>query len=455
MAALFGAEGIRAVANTDLSCETAMKIGRAAAFLITHQCKKRALFLVGKDTRASGDMLLNALISGLCSCGADVIALGTVPVPAVSLLVRHYAADAGIMVSASHAAFEYNGFNFFDRDGAKISPETEFEIESLVLGGVEIPCQSFERIGRCTYSSTAAADYVTYIKSTAECSLKGLRIGIDCANGSASFTARDLFSELGAQCYIISDEPSGSNINKGCGAGSISALSQAVCDLGLDCGFAFDGNADGCIAVDETGAVIDGDTMLAIMAKRMLDNGTLRGGGITASLMSNMGLERFCRQNGLGLSTCAAGDRAVLCDMLRNGYNLGGESDGHIIFLDSCSTGDGQLTALKLLCALKSSGKKMSALAAAFHKSPQSLINVRVSVEGQARFEHDRAISDKIKQAQAALAPNGRLLVRASGTEPVLRILAEGSDSERVRKVCREVADFITFELGTKSRLTK
>ncbi len=446
MGRLFGTDGARGIANTELSCELAMQIGRAAAVVLTRHTSHTARIVIGKDTRLSSDMLEAALVAGICSVGANVELLGYVPTPAVAYLVKKYGADAGVMISASHNPAEFNGIKLFSKDGFKLRDQIEEEIEALVLDDPQsIPLKVGGELGRVVRNPHAVRDYVKHIMSTIDGNLEGIRVAIDCANGSASATAEMLFKGLGANCYIINDKPDGVNINDGCGSTHPEALGEFVrknrCQLGL----AFDGDADRCLAVDENGTLVDGDRIMAILAAYMKARKSLKQDTVVVTVMSNLGFFRFADDNGICTSTTKVGDRYVLEEMLEKGFNLGGESSGHIIFLDHASTGDGQLTAVQLLSVYKQIGRKMSDLATVMERYPQVMVNVALSpsVNGRELLDSDEVIRSAIAQSEEAVGMDGRILVRASGTEPLIRVMIEGRDFDLINQHAVKIADVI------------
>ena len=451
MGRLFGTDGVRGIANTELTCELAMEIGRAAAAVLSDGCRHRPTFVIGSDTRASSDMLGGSLIAGLCSVGADVIQLGVVPTPAVAYLVGKYKADAGIMISASHNPAEFNGIKIFSGNGFKLPDLLEEKIEDLILAKEK----SYARptggeVGRLTFATDAANDYIRHIKSSAHCSLHGLRIAIDCANGSASTTAPTLFTELGADVHYLSYTPDGTNINKDCGSTHLEALAEYVVKNGLDCGVAFDGDADRCLCVDELGNVIDGDMIMAICALDLKKRGKLNRNTVVGTIMSNFGFGKFCEDNDIRFIATKVGDRYVLEEMLLEDYSFGGEQSGHVIFRDFATTGDGQLTAAQLLVHMKRSGKKLSELASVMTRYPQTMVNLTISAEGKIAFFTDREISEKLDWAKNELGKTGRIVVRPSGTEPLIRVMVEGSDEAQIKAIADDVAATITARLAGK-----
>ena len=442
MGRLFGTDGARGVANTELTCELAMQIGRSAALVLTEDNGgKRPVVMIGKDTRASGAMLEGALIAGLCSVGADVILLGIVPTPAVAFMVTTHHADAGIMISASHNPCEYNGIKIFASTGYKLPDAEEAKIEAIVLDNAqEIPAPIGGEVGRVTVKSDALDEYVEHVASTIDARLDGLKIALDCANGSASATAQKLFSRLGADFDIFCHEPDGVNINDNCGSTHIGNLQKIVREGGYDAGFAFDGDADRCLAVDNNGDLVDGDYILALMAEDMKERGALKGNAVVGTILTNMGFHKFCRDRGMNFIAAKVGDRYVLEEMLKNGYNLGGEQSGHVIFLDHCTTGDGQLTAVQICGLLRRSGKKFSEFTGLVKPYPQTMVNVRVTPEGKKGWRSCVPLSEAIKEAESELGDSGRIIVRESGTEPLIRVMTEGENEQQILRIADELA---------------
>ena len=449
MGRLFGTDGARGVANSELSCELAMQIGRATAMVLIDADKKRPKVMIGADTRISSDMLVCAITAGLCSVGADVMQLGVLPTPAVAFLVRKYGYDAAVMVTASHNPCEYNGIKIFQSDGYKLPDELEEKIEAIILDGVSLPPVKIGAdIGRLIKDSKPTRDYVRHLLSTVEgVDFSGCRVAVDCANGAASVTAPELFSRLGVECFIASSAPDGININRNCGSTSLEALQSFVRENKCDVGFAFDGDADRMLAVDENGTVVDGDKIIAVCAKDMKKRGVLTADTAVVTVMSNMGFFEFCKNNGINAVTTKVGDRYVLENMVENNYKIGGEQSGHVIFSDFATTGDGQLTALQLLSVMKRTGKRLSELAAEMTVFPQVLINVRVSQMGKARYNNDTEIRRAIESAERELQNDGRVLVRVSGTEPLVRVMLEGKDEEKIRILAEEIAEVIKERL--------
>ncbi|MDL2318276.1 phosphoglucosamine mutase [Eubacteriales bacterium OttesenSCG-928-A19] len=449
MGRLFGTDGIRGIANEALTCELAMNVGRAAAMVLSDNSRRRPLFAVGMDPRLSSDMLCQAITSGLCSVGADVLQLGVIPTPAVAFLVGKYKADAGIMISASHNAAEYNGIKIFGGDGYKLPDALEDQVEAIVLDGVKRPVLAAARdLGKVTVMESAMKDYVFHLKSTVPFSLEGLRIAVDCANGAASATAKPLFDALGAECEYLFCAPDGLNINEACGSTHMEALRDYVMEHGLDAGIAFDGDADRCLCVDERGELIDGDVIMAICALDMKQRGKLPHDTVIGTIMTNMGFARFCRDQGLSFIATKVGDRFVLEEMLLGDFGFGGEQSGHVIFRDFASTGDGQLTAIQLLCLMRRENKPLSELAAVMTRYPQVNHTVTVSPEGKLAFYTDAKVREAIELSKAELGEDARMVVRVSGTEPLVRVMAEGQDAGEIERVARHVAGVIEERLG-------
>lgn len=446
MGRLFGTDGARGIAVTELTCELAMNIGRAAAIVLTKQKthKGKARILIGKDTRISSDILESALIAGITSVGADVELLGVVPTPAVAYLVRYYEADAGVMISASHNSVEYNGIKLFSSTGFKLPDEVENEIEALILDTPEkMTLVDGSDVGRVRTMYGAVSEYNEHIQSTVGGKFQGLLVAIDCANGSASATAESLFYKFGAEYVYINNEPDGLNINDKCGSTHIEQLVELVKKRGCDVGFAFDGDADRCLAVDEKGNIIDGDKLIAILSRYMKEMGTLKNNTAVVTVMSNLGFHRFMNENKIETVCTKVGDRYVLEEMLNNGYNIGGEQSGHIIFLDHATTGDGQLTAVQTLELLSKCKRPLSQLVKDIPDFPQLLVNVKITEDKKGLWDKTQKITDIIAQAEQAMGENGRILVRESGTEPLVRVMIEGKDEKEVRHWTNLIADTV------------
>lgn len=449
MGRLFGTDGARGVANSELTAELAMNIGRAAAMVLISEEVEHPTILIGKDTRLSGDMLEGALIAGLCSVGANVELLGVVPTPAVAYLVGKYNADAGIMISASHNPFEFNGIKIFSSEGCKLPDDLENRIEEIVLDHV-VPYALAQNgnIGKVTILENAADDYIEHVANSIDCDFEGMEVALDCSNGSSSRTAEKLFTKLGAKVHMLFDEPDGVNINKDCGSTHINRLQNYVREHNLCCGLAFDGDADRCLAVDENGNLVDGDYLIAICAKDMKDRGVLKKNAVVGTVMTNMGFNKFCEENGMNFISTKVGDRYVLEAMLREGYNIGGEQSGHIIFLDFATTGDGELSGAMVLSIMKRTGEKLSNLAKVMQRMPQVLINVNVSAEGKLAFYTDKEVKSEIKRVGDTLGDRGRILVRVSGTEPLVRVMLEGENLEEIQYLAQEAAQVVRERLS-------
>lgn len=450
MGKLFGTDGVRGVANKDLTNELAMKIGAAAAAVLLKEAKSaKPTVLIGKDTRASGDMLEAALTAGLCSVGCNVLSVGVVPTPAVAYLVGLYQCEAGIMISASHNPCDYNGIKIFQKSGYKLDDSIEDKIESIILDNAEdISLKTGGGVGNRLYCKTAVKDYVDHVVSTANVRFDGLTIALDCANGSASVCAKDIFTSLGAKCIMLSDTPDGTNINKNCGSTHPEELMAFVKNASLDLGLAFDGDADRMLAVDENGELVDGDKVIAICALRMKKEGRLNKNTAVVTVMSNMGFFKFCEKEDINCCKTAVGDRYVLERMLSDGYNIGGEQSGHVIFLDYATTGDGELSGVQLIETVVKSGKKLSELAKIMKVYPQVLINVEVTPQGKTKYNNDEYIIAAVQKAEMELMGEGRVLVRVSGTEPLVRVMLEGSDIDHIRRLGEEIAGVVKQRLG-------
>ena len=450
MGRLFGTDGVRGVANEKLTCELALEIGRAAAMVLSDNSRRRPIFVVGMDTRISSGMLSGALTAGLCSVGADVYQLGVVPTPAVAYLVGKYKADAGVMISASHNSYEFNGIKIFSGDGYKLPDDLEEQIESIILDKAAAPRLGLGNdVGMVVdKQATAGKDYIDHLKSTVPIALTGVSLAVDCANGSSAMTARRLFSELGADCHVLFDAPDGRNINDACGSTHMEALSQYVKDNGLDIGIAFDGDADRCLAVDGEGNMVDGDFIMAIIALDMQKRGKLEKNTVVGTIMTNMGFSKFCEENNMRFIPTKVGDRYVLEEMLLQEYSFGGEQSGHVIFRDFATTGDGQLTAIQLLSLLKRENTTLAEAAKVMRRYPQVMVNVKVSHEGKMRFYLDSEVKAAVDWGKSTLGKDGRVVVRVSGTEPVIRVMAEGLDYEKIEQVVNRIADVVRERLA-------
>ncbi len=449
MGRLFGTDGVRGIANGTLTCELAMNIGRAAACVLTANTEHRPRFIIGSDTRISSDMLISAICAGVTSVGADVTVLGVVPTPAVAYLVGKYNADAGIMISASHNPASFNGIKIFSSDGFKLPDALEEQIETLIIyNNLGQSVVTDGNIGTVTYSDTAVDDYVLHLRSTINSDLKGLKIAVDCANGSASKTAHKLFDGLSDNVTILHCTPDGMNINKDCGSTHLDSLTDFVLKNNCDIGIAFDGDADRCLCIDENGNVVDGDFIMAICALDLRSRGKLNKNTVVGTIMTNFGFTKFCEENNIRFIPTKVGDRFVLEEMLLEDYRFGGEQSGHIIFTDHATTGDGQLTAIQLLDVMARSGKKLSELASVMTRYPQVMVNLTVSQEGKLRFYTDPHIKSAMDEAKKQLSDSGRIVVRPSGTEPLIRVMTEGMDKEQIETIANNVAEIIKKRLG-------
>jgi len=436
----FGTDGIRGRTNAGvMTAQIAMKVGQAAGTRFLRGAHKHRV-VIGKDTRLSGYMLESAMVAGFTSVGMDVVLLGPMPTPAVALLTRELRADVGVMISASHNAYEDNGIKLFGPDGFKLSDEDELAIEAMLAA--DQPLADSEHIGRARRIDDARGRYIHAVKGSLPDNIRldGLKIAVDCAHGAAYQVAPSAFWELGAEVTAVGVGPNGKNINDGCGSTKPELLRQTVVDEGCDIGIALDGDADRLMVIDEKGQVVDGDQIMALIGLALARRGELKGGGVVATVMSNLGLERHLDRNGLSLVRTKVGDRYVLEAMRAGGYNVGGEQSGHMILLDHATTGDGTIAALQVLGALVQSGKRASELLHQFDAVPQLLKNVRFS--GGKPLD-DARVKAVIAEAEAALSGKGRLVIRPSGTEPVIRVMAEGDDAAQVEQVVDAICEAV------------
>ena len=448
MSRMFGTDGVRGIANTELTAELAYSLGRAGAFVLTEGTHKPKI-LVAKDTRISGDMLEAALVAGILSVGAEAVILGVVPTPAVAHLTREYKADAGVMISASHNPVEYNGIKFFDGKGYKLSDSLEDQIQAVIEGGFEgVPSPIGGNVGRSYTEETALREYIDYALSTINTDLKGLRVALDCANGAAYKAAVKAFRSLGARVYVINDNPDGNNINENCGSTHMEELMDYVVRKNCDIGFAFDGDADRCLAVDEKGNMINGDFLLTICAKALKESGQLKDDTLVVTVMSNLGLDIAAKREGINLVKTKVGDRYVLEEMLKNGYNVGGEQSGHIIFLDYNPTGDGILTSLMLIKVMLEEQQTASKLCEIIKMYPQVLVNAKVLSDKKNLYKEDTEIQEEIAKLEKEFAGNGRVLIRPSGTEPLIRVMIEGENQEYIKEKAEGLAKLIEKKLN-------
>lgn len=444
MGRLFGTDGARGVANRELTCELAMNIGRAAAYVLTEKTTEKPKVIIGKDTRVSSNMLEMALAAGLCSVGADVVLVGFVPTPAIAYLVKDREADAGIMISASHNPCEYNGIKIFDGNGYKLPDALEEKIEALVLDDsspITFPVGG--DVGSVFYREDYVDLYIDHIVESVNADLSGMKIVIDCANGSSAHTARKLFTRLGADCHFMHECPNGVNINAACGSTHMEDLIDYVNGHDVDLGLAFDGDADRCLAIDENGKLIDGDKMIAIFALDLKAKGQLVDDMAVVTVMTNLGFKHFAKANGVNVKETAVGDRYVLEEMVKNNYQIGGEQSGHIIFKQFANTGDGQLSGAVLASIIKNSGKTASEIASVMTVLPQTLVNVTATPEMKVALKEDADVKNIIQHVTDTLGERGRILVRASGTEPLIRVMLEGEDIKEIKELAQQVADVL------------
>jgi len=438
---LFGTDGVRGVANVELTAELAFNLGRAGAYVLArHDGERRPRILVGKDTRISGDMLEAALVAGICSTGADALTVGVIPTPAIAYLTRKYVASCGIVISASHNPVEDNGIKFFGSSGYKLPDEIEAEIEEVVhFGTNDLSRPSGHEVGRVHAITESGSNYLSFLCScyNLEENLSDLTLVVDCANGAAYSVGPEMWRRLGANVIAIHDQPNGININDKCGSTHVEVLRQAVIQHKADMGIAYDGDADRCIAVDELGNEMDGDFIMMICSLDLKRRGLLQPPLVVATVMSNIGLDIALRSEEVGIESCKVGDRYVLEKMLETGAVIGGEQSGHIIFRKYATTGDGILTSLKLAEALKRSGLKLSELAAQMKKQPQKLVNVRLDNKEAVMNHH--LVREALLEAEDRLGDNGKLVVRPSGTEPLVRIMAQGPDRALLEAVIDDI----------------
>ena len=452
MAKYFGTDGVRGVANKELTPELAFQLGRAGAYVLTKKAKHTPRVLVGKDSRRSGDMLEAALTAGMCSIGAHVFYGGVIPTPAVAYLVCKYKLDAGVMISASHNPMEDNGIKFFNGEGYKLHDDIEEEIESYISlsGSDSLPRPEGEGVGIVGPCPYAADDYASFLVSTVPgLRLDGIKIALDCANGATSVVAPLVFEKLGAEVHSLSNRPNGSNINAGCGSTHMESLKKYVVTQGVDLGLAFDGDGDRMLAVDEKGNIVDGDAILAICGLDLKERRQLLKNTIVATSMSNQGLELFCRQNHIELFRTDVGDRYVLEKMLADQLTLGGEQSGHYIFRQFCTTGDGILSGLQLVSIMVRKKQTISALASVMETFPQVLVNTTVPNHRKSELTTNEAIQKRQAEIEAELAGEGRILVRPSGTEPLVRVMLEGRDEAQIMRLANDLARVIEVNLGS------
>ncbi len=449
MGRMFGTDGIRGIANVELTAELAFKVGQCGAYVLTRNADHRPRILIGKDTRKSGDMLEAALTAGMCSVGAKVIPLGVIPTPAVAYLTRLYKADAGVVISASHNPCEYNGIKFFNSEGYKLSDSVEDEIEAYIRAEKKMnDLPTHGKVGYVSANHNAVEDYVNFACSTIDCDLRGMKIAIDCANGASYQTAFKALNKLGANVEAIHNTPDGVNINAKCGSTHMESLQSYVTSIGADIGLAFDGDADRMLAVDENGKIIDGDQIMAVCAKYMLENNKLKQNTLVATVMSNLGLFIAGEKLGINIPRTKVGDRYVLEEMLDKGYSIGGEQSGHIIFLEHNTTGDGLVSALQFLSVLKKTSQKASEAASIVEVLPQVLVNATVKPENKEKYMEVEEIAEACKKVEDKFAGEGRVLIRPSGTEPLVRVMIEGKDKDVLQAEAEKLASLIEKILG-------
>jgi len=444
MGRMFGTDGVRGVANEELTPDLAMKLGQAGACILTRENQHKPTIMVGCDTRISGDMLANALMAGACSVGANCVYVGVLPTPAIAYLTKKYKVDAGVVISASHNPVEFNGIKFFDGNGYKLPDAMEDEIEALInsnMQGVKFPTGA--GVGKVKYRTDAREEYINHSIKAIGCSLDGLKIVADTAEGAAYYTSIEALKELGATVIAIHNSPDGTNINANCGSTHLEELKARVVYEKANVGLAFDGDADRLLAVDENGNAVNGDEIMAIIGNHMKSKGTLKQDTIVATVMSNLGFFQMAEREGIHVEQTKVGDRYVLERMKEIGANLGGEQSGHIIFLDDNTTGDGLLSALHLLEVMVESGKPLSELASVMTVLPQALVGARVPNHKKESYMDYPEIADAIKELTDKFAGNGRVLIRPSGTEPLVRVMIEGNDKELIETEAKKLADLI------------
>ena len=444
MARLFGTDGVRGVANDELTPLLAMQLGQAGAYVLSKENAHKPTIMVGCDTRISGDMLANALMAGACSVGANVVYVGVIPTPAIAYLTKKYRVDAGVVISASHNPVEYNGIKFFDGNGFKLPDSLEDEIEELINSGMkDVQFPTGPSVGKIKYRTDAREEYINHSVRAVPVDLSGMKIVVDCAEGASFYTSVETLKELGANIVAIHNNPDGTNINANCGSTHMGELQARVVYEKANVGLAFDGDADRLLAVDENGEQIDGDVIMAIIGNHMKEKGTLKDNTIGATVMSNLGFFLMGKENGINIEQTKVGDRYVLERMLELGANLGGEQSGHIIFLDENTTGDGLLSALHLLQVLVETGKSLSELATIMTVLPQALVGAKVPNHKKNSYMEYTEIAEAIERVSAKFAGEGRVLIRPSGTEPLVRVMIEGKDQQLIEREARALAELI------------
>lgn len=445
MEAKFGTDGIRGIVGPELDATLALKIGASAVQVLKKDKNKRLKFLIGSDTRISKDVLKHGLVAGILSEDADAIDLGVIPTPAVAYLIKKYNADGGFVISASHNPSKYNGIKIFSSESMKLDDDIERKIERHINNFTS--SHEVNKVGTYSYDEQAKENYVDFLASTISTKIEGITAGIDAANGAASITSKMLFEKLGIDYMIINDTPDGLNINDNAGSTHIDNLKKFVVEHHLDCGVAFDGDADRCMMVDEFGNLVDGDTIMAICGLHLKEKQALKNNTIVGTVMSNMGLAKFCKDHDINFVATKVGDRYVLENMLANDYIIGGEQSGHIIFRSLASTGDGELTALQVLQVMSEKHKSLSSLASIKKTYPQVLKNVETSREGKEAYLTNANVQQKITEITSLLGDEGRVLVRPSGTENLVRVMLEGQDETVINEYCDEIVKVMTKEL--------
>lgn len=445
MGRMFGTDGVRGVAGTELTIELAMKLGQAGAYVLTKEQAHQPTIIVGCDTRISGGMLANALMAGICSVGANAIYVGVIPTPAIAYLTRKHKVDAGVVISASHNPMEFNGIKFFNGEGYKLSDSLEDEIEELIKNNMrDVPIPTGSGVGKVEYRFDIRNEYIAFMKKRVPVDLSGMKIVVDCAEGASYYTSVKTLEDLGAKLIAIHTNPDGTNINANCGSTHMEELQARVVYEKADIGIAFDGDADRMLAVDELGNIVDGDQIMAIIGNHMKKQGKLKKDTIVVTVMSNLGFTLMGEREGLHLEKTKVGDRYVLENMLENGYNLGGEQSGHVIFLDDNTTGDGLLSALHLLKVMADTKEKLSELSKIMEVLPQALVNAKVPNHKKEHYMEYTEIAEAISTLEAKFNGEGRVLIRPSGTEPMVRVMIEGKNQSVIEEEAKKLAELIT-----------
>ena len=445
MGRMFGTDGVRGVAGAELTIELAMKLGQAGAYVLTKEQAHQPTIIVGCDTRISGGMLANALMAGICSVGANAIYAGVVPTPAIAYLTRKHKVDAGVVISASHNPMEFNGIKFFNGEGYKLSDQLEDEIEALIKNDMrDVPIPIGSGVGKVEYRFDIRDEYIRFMEKRVPVDLSGMKIVVDCAEGAAYYTSVRTLEDLGAELVAIHTNPDGTNINANCGSTHMEELQARVVYEKADIGIAFDGDADRMLAVDELGNIVDGDQIMAVIGNHMKKQGKLNKDTIVVTVMSNLGFTLMGEREGLHLEKTKVGDRYVLENMLEHGYNLGGEQSGHVIFLDDNTTGDGLLSALHLLKVMVDTKEKLSELAKIMEVLPQALVNAKVPNHKKEHYMEYAEIADAIGELEKKFNGEGRVLIRPSGTEPMVRVMIEGKDQKAIEEEAKKLAELIT-----------